>query len=285
MRTVIRLMHEAAQNFGSMPYLGEKLSNNYTTISYIDADEISSSFAAGLLLKGFAKGGNISILSEGRTNWVLGEFGVLKAGCTSVPLSTKLSQDEIIFRLNHSESKAVLVSENNMQKILDAYESAVIKPVIICISPDTPSLRKILSSFPASSDGNFYFFDALVDEGRKALQNSTLLNGIPIQAALENIEKSITEDDTVTICYTSGTTGNPKGIMLSHKNYWHNATASAEVVEVKKGWKSLIMLPLDHSFAHTVGSYIFLYRGLAMYFVDARGGPMAAMRNLKTFLK
>ncbi len=280
MRTVIRLMHEAAQNFGSMPYLGEKLSNNYTTISYIDADEISSSFAAGLLLKGFAKGGNISILSEGRTNWVLGEFGVLKAGCTSVPLSTKLSQDEIIFRLNHSESKAVLVSENNMQKILDAYESAVIKPVIICISPDTPSLRKILSSFPASSDGNFYFFDALVDEGRKALQNSTLLNGIPIQAALENIEKSITEDDTVTICYTSGTTGNPKGIMLSHKNYWHNATASAEVVEVKKGWKSLIMLPLDHSFAHTVGSYIFLYRGLAMYFVDARGGPMAAMRNL-----
>src|SRR5574344_1655752 len=102
MRTVIRLLHEGAVNFGSMPYLGEKLSNTYTTVSYIEADEISSAFAAGLLLKGFKKGDNLSILSEGRTNWVLVEFGLLKAGCTSVPLSTKLSLDEIIFRLNHS---------------------------------------------------------------------------------------------------------------------------------------------------------------------------------------
>lgn len=280
MRTVIRLLHEGAVNFGSMPYLGEKLSNTYTTVSYIEADEISSAFAAGLLLKGFKKGDNLSILSEGRTNWVLGEFGLLKAGCTSVPLSTKLSLDEIIFRLNHSESKAVLTSENNMQKVLDAYESVSIKPVIICISPDTASLRKIITSASVSEGKNFFFFETLVEEGRKAVNYGTEFSGKPMKAALEDIEKSITEDDTVTICYTSGTTGNPKGIMLSHKNYWHNAVSSAEVVKVEKGWKSLIMLPLDHSFAHTVGSYIFLYRGLSMYFVDARGGPLAAMRNL-----
>jgi long-chain acyl-CoA synthetase len=273
-------MHEGAAQFGSMPYLGEKVSDVYTTVSYIEADEISSAFAAGLLLRGFKKGDNISILSEGRTNWVLGEFGLLKAGCTSVPLSTKLSLDEIIFRLNHSESKAVLTSENNIQKILEAYDSFSIKPVIICISPDTASLRKILDSASVSEGKNFFFFESLVDEGRKAITNGADFSGKPMKAALEEIEKGITEDDTVTICYTSGTTGNPKGIMLSHKNYWHNAVSSAEVVKVEKGWKSLIMLPLDHSFAHTVGSYIFLYRGLAMYFVDARGGPLAAMRNL-----
>ncbi len=280
MRTVIQLMHDAAAKFGSMPYLGEKQTEVYTTVSYIEADQLSAYFAAGLLLKGFSKGDNISILSEGRTNWVLGEFGLLKAGCTSVPLSTKLSHDEIVFRLEHSESKAVLTSENNLQKILDAYKAVSIKPVIICISPDTASLRKILVSSSVTEGQNFFFFDTFVDEGRKALNNGTVINGKPAKKTLAEIEESISEDDTVTICYTSGTTGNPKGIMLSHKNYWHNATASSEVVNVEKGWKSLIMLPLDHSFAHTVGSYIFLYRGLTMYFVDARGGPLAAMRNL-----
>ena len=97
---------------------------------------------------------------------------------------------------------------------------------------------------------------------------------------MEEREEEIKTDDTVTICYTSGTTGNPKGIMLTHRNYLHNAENAARVVEVQRGWKSLIMLPLDHSFAHTVGIYIFLLKGLTMYFVDARGGPLAALRNL-----
>lgn len=280
MRTVIQLLHEGAQKYGTMPYLGEKVSETYTTTSFIQADEISAAFASGFLLKGFKKGDNISILSEGRTNWVLGEFGLLKAGCTSVPLSTKLSQDEIIFRLNHSESKAVLVSENNLQKISEAYNSTDIKPMVICLSPDTEALRKVLQTAPFSEGKNFFFFETLVNEGRKALTERTEFNGKQMIQVLAEIEQAISEDDTVTICYTSGTTGNPKGIMLSHKNYYHNATASAEIVQIKRGWKSLIMLPLDHSFAHTVGSYIFLYRGLTMYFVDARGGGMAGMRNL-----
>jgi long-chain acyl-CoA synthetase len=68
--------------------------------------------------------------------------------------------------------------------------------------------------------------------------------------------------------------------MLTHRNYLHNAGNSLKVVAIENGWKSLIMLPLDHSFAHTVGLYIFLFRGVCMYFADAQGGPMAAMRNL-----
>ncbi|MBP7480084.1 MAG: hypothetical protein KA785_06515, partial [Spirochaetaceae bacterium] len=64
----------------------------------------------------------------------------------------------IIFRLNHSESKAVLTSENNIQKILEAYDSFSIKPVIICISPDTASLRKILDSASVSEGKNFFLF-------------------------------------------------------------------------------------------------------------------------------
>ncbi|MDR1286744.1 MAG: AMP-binding protein [Treponema sp.] len=72
---------------------------------------------------------------------------------------------------------------------------------------------------------------------------------------------------------------------MSHRNYLHNAFAAAAIVKVEEGWKSLIMLPLDHSFAHTVGIYIFLFRCLAMYFPDSQGGPLAALRNLPSNLK
>ncbi|MCL2266453.1 MAG: AMP-binding protein [Treponema sp.] len=267
METVIDLLHEGAKKYGDLPYLGGKIGDSYTTYSFKETDRLSSVFAAALINRGFKKGDNISILSEGRPSWVICEYGLLKAGCTSVPLSTKLLEDEIIFRIDHSESKALLVSENNYQKAAQAVKSVKSKPVLIVISDKNADIAK----------DNVLFFDDLITEGEKLLPQS--LN------TLENIEKSLTTDDTVTISYTSGTTGNPKGIMLSHRNYIHNASNALGVVQVETGWKSLIMLPLDHSFAHTVGLYIFAIKGMAMYFVDARGGPIATLRNLPKNLK
>jgi long-chain acyl-CoA synthetase len=274
MKTVIELLHNAANNFDGMTYLGGKHDGKWNTFSFAEVDTLSLAFAASLAEKGFRKNDTISIISEGRPAWVIGEYGILKTGCTSVPLSTKLSGDEIIFRLDHSESKAVLVSENNFQKVADIFDKLIIKPMIICISPRSNHLKEMIGKTNLKEGTNLFFYDDMIIEGKKLLEN------IGIADTLAEIEKSIHEDDTVTISYTSGTTGNPKGIMLSHKNYLDNTEGAAKVVAVQKGWKSLIMLPLDHSFAHTVGIYIFAYKGLAMYFVDSQGGPVATMRNL-----
>ncbi|QQO10546.1 AMP-dependent synthetase/ligase [Breznakiella homolactica] len=279
MKTVIELLHEGARKFENQPYLGGKAGDAWKTFSYIESDRISSAFAASLVKLGFNKGDNISILSEGRCSWVLGEFGVLKAGCTSVPLSTKLIGEEIIFRLDHSESRAILVSENNFQKVAEILDKVQQKPAVICISDKTIHFAELIAKTSLTEGKDLFFYDDLVAEGEKLLDQAGP-GGSTYAQKLEELEKTITEDDTVTICYTSGTTGNPKGIMLTHKNYLHNAINATNVVHVERGWKSLIMLPLDHSFAHTVGIYIFCYKGLTMYFVDAQGGPMAAMRNL-----
>ena len=267
METVIELMHEGAKNHGDMPYLGHKKGTQWKTYSFRESDRLSSAFAASLVHRGFSNGANISILSEGQPSWVLGEFGILKAGCVSVPLSTKLLEEEIVFRLDHSESKALLVSENNFQKAAAAIKSVRSRPVLIVISDRTSSLEEMAAAH------DILFYGDMIAEGEKLLDDG-------YRQKLEEIEKKLTTDDTVTISYTSGTTGNPKGIMLTHRNYLHNAFNAMEVVHVEKGWKSLIMLPLDHSFAHTVGLYTFLSGGLCMYFVDAQGGPMAALRNL-----
>ncbi|HKL86356.1 MAG TPA: AMP-binding protein [Treponemataceae bacterium] len=285
MNTVVALLHEGAQRYGDRPYLGEKTGDQYEMTSFVLADRLSLAFATALAIKGFKKGDCISILSEGKTSWVIGEFGLLKAGCISVPLSTKLSPEEIVFRLDHSESKAILISENNFQKVADIIEKVAIKPLVICISDKTKTMEALVAKTALSLGKDLLYYHDLLDEGQAALdsfsgEKSIFVDGKPVVQAMQEREASIQADDTVTISYTSGTTGNPKGIMLSHRNYLDNAENSAKIVEVKTGWKSLIMLPLDHSFAHTVGIYIFLLNGITMCFVDARGGPMAALRNL-----
>ncbi|MFA6506874.1 MAG: AMP-binding protein [Treponemataceae bacterium] len=277
MKTVIALLHEGARKYGSMPYLGQKYSDVYSTTSFAETDELSSAFAVSLVRGGFKKGENVAILAEGRASWVIGEFGLLKAGCSSVPLSTKLSPEEILFRLNHSEAKGILVSENNFSKVVEVLGSAQKKPLVICISERTSTFDQAIAKSGLKETTDLFFFDDMVAEGKAALRGK---DGKSISAEMGAIEAAIDTDDTVTISYTSGTTGNPKGIMLTHRNYLHNAIESAKVVAIDKGWKSLIMLPLDHSFAHTVGIYIFLLNGVCMYFVDGRGGPLASLRNL-----
>ena len=163
MKTVVELLHEGAKNHGDMPYLGGKTDNGWVTFNFKEVDRLSSVFAAMLIKKGFKKGENISILSEGRPSWVICEFGLLKAGCTSVPLSTKLSEDEIVFRLDHSESKAFLVSENNFQKAVTALKTARSKPVLIVISDKNEAL----------AGDNVLFYDDLILEGEKLLSQES----------------------------------------------------------------------------------------------------------------
>jgi long-chain acyl-CoA synthetase len=278
-KTVIELLHLGAREYGDAPYLGGKSDGAWRLFSYKDVDRLSSAFAVSLVRQGFKKNENVSILAEGCPSWVIAEFGVLKAGCVSVPLSTKLLPDEIVFRLDHSESKALLVSENNFQKGAEILGRVAKKPALICITPKSGRGAGLASKFGLEEGRDFFYYDDFIAAGEKLLAETGGEGSGPRQS-LEEIEKGIDADDTVTISYTSGTTGNPKGIMLTHRNYLHNAVMAAEVVHVERGWKSLIMLPLDHSFAHTVGIYVFLYKGLTMYFTDAQGGPMAALRNL-----
>jgi long-chain acyl-CoA synthetase len=276
--TVIGLLHWGAERWGDKPYLGNKEGAGWRCYSFREADRLSSAFALAFMELGFNRNENIAILSEGRSSWVISEFGLLKAGCVSVPLSVKLLPEELIFRLDHSESRVLLVSENNLQKGAEILERVKFKPVLICISPENDHTGELVKKFGLEPGKNFYYYGDLLARGEKLLSGEG--EGPALLPRLGDIEKEMTGDDTVTICYTSGTAGNIKAVMLSHRNYLHNAGNASKVVKVKPEWKNLIMLPLDHSFAHTVGIYIFIFWGAVMYFPDSQGGPLAALRNL-----
>ena len=277
MKTVLNMLSEAAETYRNDPYVVQKEDEGWIPKSFHDVEIESSLFARALIARGFKKEDKIAIISEGRRNWVISEFGILKAQCISVPLSIKLSEDEIPFRLNHSESRAVAVSENLLDKVLGIVPSLERKPLFIILSNFSGEAPAKAEKARLESGKDFILYEDLIKEGEAS--------GEVTLSELEARRADVKEDDVVTISYTSGTTGNPKGIMLTHLNYYANSADAVKVFTIPKGARTLVILPLDHSFAHTVGIYIALRRGLAMHFVDARGGGMSILRNIPGNLK
>jgi len=90
MKTIIELLESSAQKYGNNPYLLEKKTDKYESITYKETKEQAYKTAAGLLALGIKKGDRIALLSEARTDWVISELGILHAGAVSVPLSITL---------------------------------------------------------------------------------------------------------------------------------------------------------------------------------------------------
>jgi long-chain acyl-CoA synthetase len=106
-----------------------------------------------------------------------------------------------------------------------------------------------------------------------------------VSRRLSVVRAEVGPRDVATISYTSGTTGNPKGIMLTHRNYCANCQDAVTMFDVPQDFSTLVILPCDHSFAHTVAIYAGLLRGIALSFVDRRRGPTGMLRNIPVNLQ
>jgi len=117
MKSIIQFFEENVEKFSNNIYLWEKPNDKYEGTTYAETRKQVYEFAAGLIRMGIKKDDRLSLISEGRNNWVIGELGILYTGAMNVPLSVKLNPDEIKFRINHSESKMILVSSVQAVKL------------------------------------------------------------------------------------------------------------------------------------------------------------------------
>ncbi len=276
MRTVINLLEAASKKYYDKPYTSEKTDKGWISKTFSQINLESDYFALSLLNNGFFKDDKIAILAEGRINWIVGEFGILKNRCISVPLSIKLLPEEILFRLTHSDSKAIITSRNNIEKILKIFDKLPDNFKIFYIDKQDNDLNKLIDKYNINKH-NVLIFNNLLLDGEKKYKNQ--------KSNIEKIKSEINETDIVNISYTSGTTGNPKGIMLSHLNYYSNSIDADLHFKLPEFYKTLLILPLDHSFAHTVGIYISLLKGINISFVDSRGGGLNTLKNIPVNLK
>ncbi len=276
-RTVLRMMNEAAEKYGDYPYLANKSDEGWDKISFKESRDRAKSIAGALIKRGFGKNDPFTIIAEGRSEWVISELAVIMLGGISVPLSLKLLPEEIPFRVNHSESKVIFFSHLTLDKVFgvkDKYENDIF---YIYLDEDRKNLDKLMSVDGLKYGKNLISYSDLLAEGEKVDQSITN----KVNSAMENAD----EDDTITICYTSGTTGNPKGIMLTHLNYWANCLGARDMAKFPEKISTLVILPIDHSFAHTVALYAAYLIGITLYFVDAREKSGGILRNIPINLK
>jgi long-chain acyl-CoA synthetase len=120
-------------------------------------------------------------------------------------------------------------------------------------------------------------FDEVISLGRKRMSDHP--------TEVENLKKDLHEDDYANICYTSGTTADPKGIILSHKNYVANVHQAYTLMDIPDHFKTLLILPWDHAFAHTAGIYAFMGKGASVAAVEIGNTPMETLRNIPQNIK
>ena len=267
MKSLIQFFEESVEKFESNVYLWEKPQDKYEGTTYGETRKQVYEFAAGLLNLGVKKGDRLSLVSEGRNSWVIGELGILYAGAVNVPLSVKLNPQEIKFRINHSESKMVLISSIQNQKLKQVInECKTIEKIIHFDTQEEYTDKEI-------------HFNEVRKIGREWLESPEHTT------EFEELFNSIKPSDFANICYTSGTTADPKGIILTHGNYVTNVYQSYSLIDIPSFYKTLLILPWDHSFGHTCGIYAFMGKGASIASVRTGKTPMETLRNLPSCLK
>ncbi len=260
MKTIIELLETAVEKFPDNVYLWEKKNGEYTGTTYNETRELVLNLAAGLVSTGLKKGDRAGLVADGRNDWIISELGLLYAGGINVPLSIRLENNELAFRLKHSGAKLIFVS-------------AMQAPKIEAIRNELPELEKVIyidgKENPGQNDINY---QDLLQQGKAYLAEQ--------REKCETIWKNIQPNDLANISYTSGTTADPKGIMLSHLNYAANVVQSNTLMDLKPHWKTLAVLPWDHAFAHTTCLYVFMYKGASIASVELGKTPLETLKNI-----
>lgn len=264
--TIIDLFENAVRNYGDAPFMYEKLHSTFEPTSFNQLRDIVYDFGAGLCDLGVQPKDNIALLSEGRNLWICSELALLYAGAVSVPLSIKLEEsNDLLFRMRHAECKYLIVSGQQLRKIRTIREQLTDLKYLI-----------LLDRVEDMRPDELYYEDVM-ERGRAYLKEH--------REEFLAIGQAVQNEDLATITYTSGTTADPKGVCLTHRNYTANVDQSLGLIPITKGYKMLIILPLDHCFAHVVGFYSMMKNGGRIATVPAGKTPMEALRNIPMAIK
>lgn len=265
-RTLPMLFEESVEKYSSNVLMLENRGEGYVGTTYKELQKLIHGFATGLIDYGIQKGDRIALISEGRNYWVISELGILFTGAINVPISVKVEElSDLKFRLAHSGCRLVIVSQNHISKIRK-------------IKNDLPDLEKtILLDKIDQMDSDEIFIDDIIKEGFKILSSSG--------KEFDERWQSISENDYANICYTSGTTTDPKGIILTHRNYTANIEQSSALLPIPEYYSSLLMLPWDHAFAHTAGIYTLMKNGASMASVQQGKTPLETLKNVSKNIK
>jgi long-chain acyl-CoA synthetase len=208
-------------------------------LTYGDLGELAERARRQLLVRGVAPGDRVMLLSENRPEWGVAYFGVLKAGAACVPVDSQATPDEVLNLLRASQAKVLLLSAEVAERLED------------------------------KSGGEFYRKLEGLLEPQGLCGFSDLLEELPPGTELPvHSPRAGRAEEMASLIFTSGTTGKPKGVMLSHHNFTSLVSKVSRVFDMTPRDGLLGVLPLHHTFEFTCGLLVPLSRGAQITYID-----------------
>jgi len=230
MRTLSQVLRDSTEKYPSRNAI---LDPSGVTLSYSELNVQVDQLARGLLELGVSKGDKVGLWMPNVPEWVTAYFAVARIGAVVVPMNTRYKTHEVEYILNNSEATTLFA--------VDAFAGIDYISMIQEIRGNLPNLKHIVI-VGAPGEG-MHGFSSVVDSGKALLGDGQV----------EEREAICVPEDNVFILYTSGTTGNPKGAMLSHHNIAKNAEQVTQVLRSNEQDVFLVAVPFFHCFGCVMG--------------------------------
>jgi long-chain acyl-CoA synthetase len=253
-RNLAQLHRQQAERLGPRPAVRSKRHGLYHDLTWSDYHEQSLACAAALVAAGLAPGDRVGLLAENSVEWLIADMGILAAAAVNVPPHAPLTARQVHYQLADAGARWLFVaSQSQLEKM---------RPVL----PELPALEGIVVLdrhfvAPTGHHPPVQSWAGFLQRGRQALPQ--------VRGELARREAALGPDDLATVMYTSGTTGNPKGVMLTHGNLLSNAVAVNDLAPRGPEAVLLCWLPFSHIYARTVDHYLSIVSGVLLCLAES----------------
>ena len=223
--------------------LNAKENKKWVSYSLDDFINHTNLVASALLQLGLKPGDNIALMAGNMPSWNFVDYGSQQVAMPTCPIYPTINNDDLKYILNHCEAKIIFISDR------------AVYAKLLALQNDLPFLKYVFSFAPVDGVKSFTEF---LELGRAHYD----------QQRIDSIKAGISEDHLLTILYTSGTTGQPKGVMISHKNLMSNVLITRDIAPFQSSWRALSFLPLNHVYERFVNT-LYLYHGLSIYYAES----------------
>ena len=261
-QTLISLLVQRINEDHSRPALVGKLGGQHESLTWGQLGDRVCQLAVALIRSGVEPGDRVVQVSENRLEWIVCDLAIQLARAVHVPLHATLSGRQIVEQLVDSGAKKALLSDRSQLTKLTAHIAELpteLECWVFDSVDDCPGGMSVASLAQLESRGD------LSEAAR----------------VLEDAQQQVTSDTLATLIYTSGTTGEPKGVMLTHGNFYSNTHATIAAIDMAREDHRLTFLPLSHVFARTCDLYTWLMIGYQLSLAESRETVLSDCQELK----